>query len=193
MLSRERWGAAPFTGVDQTLGTAVEIVIHHSVTDSSVKEIQQFHKEYRGWSDVGYHFVIAIEASGPVIYEGRELFRRGAHAPPNEGRIGICVVGNFDLPQAEVSQTLKECLTALCSELLVHFPTIHTIRPHGLGYGGKTCCPGRHLAPVAEALNRQFGRPAPFYRIRLCAHRVSGWANRVLNYLATASKTSPTT
>ncbi len=73
------------------------IVVHAAATpddmDIGVKEIRRWHR-VRGFSDIGYHFV--IRRSG-YIELGRPLRRPGAHARGFNGHsIGICMVGGLD-------------------------------------------------------------------------------------------------
>ena len=75
--------------------TINQIIVHCS--DSNVKShdnietIRKWHVEERGWSDIGYHYVITQDG---VIHEGRPLYRSGAHARGfNLGSIGICLTG----------------------------------------------------------------------------------------------------
>ena len=71
------------------------IIVHCS--DSNIKShdnietIRKWHVDERGWSDIGYHYVITQDG---VVHEGRPLSRRGAHARGhNVGSIGICLTG----------------------------------------------------------------------------------------------------
>ena len=75
------------------------IVIHHSASSDSttVENIQQWHYS-RGWSGIGYHYVIDQQG---VITQGRPEDTQGAHAyqdkdhEANTDGIGVCVIGNF--------------------------------------------------------------------------------------------------
>jgi len=74
-----------------------EIIIHCSATpegrDVSTEEIRQWHLD-RGWSDIGYHFVVELDGT---VYDGRPLEIAGAHARGhNSQSIGICYVGGVD-------------------------------------------------------------------------------------------------
>lgn len=109
IISRSEWGARAYRG-SPSRHTPSSITVHHSEGygnmsgAAAVQSIQRLHqgsptpgdpdyvKNGRSWSDIGYHFL--IDAQGNV-YEGRELGWVGAHAPPNSGRIGICLIGNF--------------------------------------------------------------------------------------------------
>ena len=82
------------------------IIIHHSAgsnTDTNyiqvVRSIYIYHTEYRGWSDIGYNYLIAQDGT---IFKGRdpgELEQDnvlGAHfCASNTGTMGICVLGDY--------------------------------------------------------------------------------------------------
>ena len=71
------------------------IVIHCSASangDARVTRdvIDKWHRE-KGWSEIGYHYVIEIDG---FINSGRELERIGAHvAGSNAKTVGICMIG----------------------------------------------------------------------------------------------------
>lgn len=73
------------------------IVVHGAWTpptlDIGAAEIREWHKA-KGWSDIGYHFVIRRDGTWEV---GRPVERGGAHvAGHNEDTIGVCLVGGKD-------------------------------------------------------------------------------------------------
>ena len=75
-----------------------ELIVHHSggPRDQTVESIRDFHtrsksKGGRGWSDIGYHWIVDGSAK---LHVGRRIPTTGAHAPPNAGRLGLLVVGN---------------------------------------------------------------------------------------------------
>lgn len=92
------------------------IIIHCADTpdtmDIGVKEIRQWHKA-RGWSDVGYHFVVRRDGTVEI---GREVEVIGAHAYRNNtDTLGICLVGgkpgfNFTFSQLVATRDLIETL-----------------------------------------------------------------------------------
>ncbi len=74
------------------------IVIHCSDTpagrDIGADEIRKWHTEERGWSDIGYHYVVRLD--GKIEY-GRMVNVIGAHVKGfNTTSIGICYVGGMD-------------------------------------------------------------------------------------------------
>jgi N-acetylmuramoyl-L-alanine amidase len=73
------------------------IIIHCSATkegrDIKTETIRSWHMKGRGWSDIGYHFVIELDGT---IMEGRPMERIGAHTRGyNRDSIGICYVGGL--------------------------------------------------------------------------------------------------
>lgn len=74
-----------------------KIIVHCTATpegrEVSVDEIRRWHLD-RGWSDIGYHFVITLDGE---IHEGRPIEITGAHAKGhNFDSIGIAYVGGLD-------------------------------------------------------------------------------------------------
>lgn len=60
-------------------------------TSEKVREIKRWHVQDRGWSDIGYHFL--IDRDGTVA-KGRDIARDGAHVQGhNKGTIGISLFG----------------------------------------------------------------------------------------------------
>lgn len=103
------------------------LVIHCSATraimDVGARDIRQWHRA-KGWSDIGYHFV--IRRSGRVE-AGRRLDEVGAHvAGYNADSVGVCLVGglNDDTWQPENNFTPQqwESLTALLKRLVKKYP-----------------------------------------------------------------------
>lgn len=73
------------------------IVVHCSATkpsmDIGAKEIREWHKA-KGWSDIGYHFVIRRNGE---VENGRNVRDIGAHVEGhNWNTVGICMVGGVD-------------------------------------------------------------------------------------------------
>jgi N-acetylmuramoyl-L-alanine amidase len=74
-----------------------EIIVHCTATregkNYTVEDIRRWHKE-RGFSDIGYHFVIYLDGS---VHEGRPIEKVGAHCSGhNATTIGIAYVGGLD-------------------------------------------------------------------------------------------------
>ena len=72
------------------------LVIHCTAgsRDSTVEDVRRFHVEQRGWSDIGYHFL--IDQHGEV-HAGRPAWVAGAQAQGFNARsLGIAWIGNHD-------------------------------------------------------------------------------------------------
>lgn len=99
------------------------IIVHCSATppgmDIGVDEIRQWHTD-RGWSDIGYHFVITRNGD---IQHGRPINLAGAHVKGmNANSIGVCLVGGSnadDLKKSEANFTIEQycALTDLTERL----------------------------------------------------------------------------
>jgi len=88
------------------------IVVHCSATspsmDVGVTLIRDWHVNERGWSDIGYHYVIRRDGT---IEKGRPERRPGAHAKGfNHNSIGVCWVGGVsqDTKTAEDNRTAEQ-------------------------------------------------------------------------------------
>ena len=119
-----------------------EIIIHCSATpegkDYTVEQIKQWHKQ-RGFSDIGYHYVIYRDGS---IHSGRPIERIGAHClKHNAHSIGICYIGGVSkdgkTPKDTRTDAQKESLIKLIKELKAKYPkaTVHGHRE----YANKAC------------------------------------------------------
>lgn len=74
-----------------------EIIVHCSATpegkDFTVSDIKRWHLE-RGFSDIGYHYVIYRDGS---VHVGRSESVAGAHCTGhNTISIGVCYIGGMD-------------------------------------------------------------------------------------------------
>jgi N-acetylmuramoyl-L-alanine amidase len=109
-----------------------QIIWHCAATpegrDVKIDEIRGWHINDRGWSDIGYHYVIELDGT---VRTGRPLIRIGAHVQGrNANSIGICYVGGTDKKgKAKDTRTpeQKKALYGLTAELLRRFPgaTVH--------------------------------------------------------------------
>ena len=103
------------------------LVIHCAATrpsqDVGVREIRQWHRA-RGFSDIGYHFV--IRRSGKVE-KGRPVDEIGAHVQGhNADSVGICLVGGINeetfKPENNFTPQQWEALQRLLTALLRRYP-----------------------------------------------------------------------
>jgi hypothetical protein len=170
ILVRSDWGAARTLPNHDPMGKVSRITIHHSAmgveeeapieeVKAKLRLIQASHTGYKGWADIGYHFI--IDCSGRV-WEGRPLEYQGAHAGNNEmnrGNIGICVMGNYDLqkPAAQQIDSLERLVAHLMKEYRIPLRRIYTHKEMNDLYGrGFTDCPGTNLQREVTAMRRRF-------------------------------------
>jgi len=109
-----------------------KIIWHCAATkegqDVKMETIRKMHIQERGWSDIGYHFVIELDGT---VREGRALVRPGAHTKGlNEASIGICYIGGVDAsmrPKDTRTAAQKKALYDLTADLLKRFAgaTVH--------------------------------------------------------------------
>lgn len=109
-------------------------------TAQKVAEIKRWHVEDRGWSDIGYHYL--IDRNGKVA-EGRPLSRTGAHVRGhNKGTIGISLFGGHgssetDQFQDNFTAEQEAALVGLILKLKKDYPAA-TISGHNQ-YAAKAC------------------------------------------------------
>lgn len=118
-----------------------KIIIHCSATpegrDVKTETIRQWHLK-RGWSDIGYHYVIELDGK---IVPGRPLERVGAHCRgENRGSIGICYVGGVNeemIPKDTRTEAQRAALHSLLFDLTDNFANA-TIHGHN-EFSSKAC------------------------------------------------------
>jgi N-acetyl-anhydromuramyl-L-alanine amidase AmpD len=137
------------------------IVIHHSASPLEVtfEQIREHHLS-RGWSDIGYHFV--IDPAG-TISKGRAEDVVGAHALGiNQVSLGICLIGNFD--EHHPAREQFNSLNNLIKDLVLR----KNITPENIiGHCDVTCeergfrksrCPGENLYCRLEEIRQLAGK-----------------------------------
>jgi N-acetyl-anhydromuramyl-L-alanine amidase AmpD len=96
------------------------VIVHHSASplrSTTSESVRGWHRD-RGYSDVGYHFL--IEANGAVAL-GRPLWVVGSHDQgENSTSLGVCVLGDWR-PTKDGKRPGPEqwaALVRLCADLL---------------------------------------------------------------------------
>lgn len=133
------------------------LVIHHSASGprETVDSLRAMHVEKRGFSDIGYHYVIERDLFGfGHLKRARPDVRSGGHAGKRsetfDGRdwnafaIGLCVVGYFH-PGAKVSEKMSGRLYRAVLGAAVHICRKYGIPPEHVKYHREvkaTACPG---------------------------------------------------
>ncbi|MFD7867155.1 N-acetylmuramoyl-L-alanine amidase [Streptomyces sp. NPDC059783] len=91
---RSQWGARPpkeVTRVDPSSRTGFTVHYSAGPTSQTVRQIQNYHMDSNGWSDIGYNFLVDHDGR---IFEGRGWDVVGAHATGhNTTHIGACFIG----------------------------------------------------------------------------------------------------
>ena len=93
------------------------IILHCSDSEWGDRDvINNWHKQ-RGWSGIGYHFVIlnekpkyklTIKALNGSIEQGRNIDTPGAHALGyNHNSIGICLIGKKSFTAEQILSTIR--------------------------------------------------------------------------------------
>ncbi len=168
LTTRAEWNAAPFIGTTAPLAPTgyVRLTFHHAAgfgaytkeeALAQVKAIQEFHQNGRGWSDIGYQFV--MDQSGRV-YQGRPFLdgstsleqvprlAMGAHVGgANTGNIGVCVLGCYhpDEPSLPCTDRLSPAALDSLVTLFAFLSEAYVIDPAQLmGHRdqSETSCPG---------------------------------------------------
>ena len=127
------------------IGTIERLVVHHSASPltTTFEDIVKWHTDPKpngnGWSAIGYHWLVLADGSLRV---GRPIDIRGAHAPPNKGRLGICLVGNN--VEAGQGWTIEQIATLRRHVEAVRFliPDVVVSGHRDIMRPGYTECPG---------------------------------------------------
>ncbi|MGB0880942.1 MAG: N-acetylmuramoyl-L-alanine amidase [Polaribacter sp.] len=99
-----------------------QIVVHCAATPEGqyfdANDIRRWHVQERGWSDIGYHYIILLDGT---IQFGRPLEQIGAHvAGRNSRSVGICYIGGADGIDTR-TEAQKESLLILLKYLKLVF------------------------------------------------------------------------
>ncbi|XP_061585647.1 N-acetylmuramoyl-L-alanine amidase-like [Cololabis saira] len=122
VIPRCQWGAKPRRGTPIPLSLPLQyLYIHHTYEPSSpclsfpncsrdMRSMQRYHQEDRGWSDIGYSFVVGSDG---YIYEGVGWNQVGRHTRGhNSVGYGVSVIGNYTstLPSRHALNLLRHRL-----------------------------------------------------------------------------------
>ena len=161
IVEREEWGARKARSGSPRGDKINAIVVHHTggasykkfKGASGIQGTQNFHMDGRGWNDIAYHFLIGPDGT---IYRGRPENVRGGHCPPNKGRLGVTVIGNFetgDELNKQNGRALKHLLSYLCGKYGL---TTDRIKMHK--EWRPTACPGKNIISKFDLLKDHVGR-----------------------------------
>lgn len=171
--SRAEWKAQPPTNPFSPDPLPWRVTLHHSdgrYTTSlaqSMEEarfIQDFHQHGRGWSDVGYHYM--VDPLGNIL-EGRPLGTLGAHTlSNNEGNVGIVLMGTYHAPKNDKPTAAQLAAVASIGRFLVKRFGIDPASLKGHRDYKQTDCPGDLAYPKLPELRQAFGNPPKAFTAR---------------------------
>lgn len=104
-----------------------ELIVHCSATpagrDVTASDIRRWHREERGFADIGYHFVVRLDGK---VECGRPLAVVGAHCRGHNSRsVGVCYVGGIGSdgrPADTRTPAQRQALLGLLTALRRRFP-----------------------------------------------------------------------
>jgi len=110
-----------------------KVIVHCTATPegrhTTVEDVKRWHLD-RGWSDIGYHFLVYLDGS---VHEGRPLEIQGAHCKgQNKNSIGIAYVGGIDKVNFKPKDTRTEEQKEALVDMLEFFKIAH---PEAVIYG----------------------------------------------------------
>jgi hypothetical protein len=195
IVSRREWGADESIRAPQRAFAPVrKLVVHHTASINGprdpadvVRTIHRFHTVTRGFTDIGYNYLIDHRGT---IYEGRYARRFGdepisaedrrgwgvvgAHSKAmNAGTCGVCMIGEFSsrLPTEAALASLSALLAWKASrhriDVLDEDAFVNSVGSYdrfpnlaGHRHVGSTVCPGATLARFLPTLRQQVAAAA---------------------------------
>ena len=131
-----------------------KIILHCSATregqDISTETIRGWHVNERGWSDIGYHYVVLLDGT---VDKARPVERQGAHVRgKNKGSIGVCYIGGCDAdmnPKDTRNEAQKKSLEDLITYLMESYDDATL---HGHNEFSSKACPSFNVQEVYKEL-----------------------------------------
>jgi N-acetylmuramoyl-L-alanine amidase len=152
LIRRDAWGAAAPKGKPVVIATPVrELFLHHSASPDggpeTVRAIQRFHQETRGWADIAYTWLYSPRDR--VFYEGRGPGVAGAHTRGhNRTSHAVCVLGNY-----QVTKPPNHVIDDLADWARWHGGTWGPNRYLQHLDVASTLCPGKYLSAMVRDIN----------------------------------------
>lgn len=131
------------------MDTPNTITLHHSGCSSSsctVEGIKHDHMSVRGWTDIGYHFIVDEQG---IVHRGRSLTTKGAHvAYHNTNNIGICILGNLNEKPMNSRQFIS--LQILLQRLVYTYGITESRVMRHKDFNHHTDCPGKYFPNIRQ-------------------------------------------
>ena len=168
IISRKEWGARNPKYDYSNHPYFDKMTLHHAAGwaaktldegKAAVKSIQDFHQDGRGWSDIGYHFLVDMAGN---IYQGRPETVLGAHVGgANTGNIGVCLLGCYHPPESsipcydEMSYNSEQSLIKLYAWISDTYGVEPKLLKGHRDYFGTTSCPGNNVWSMLPSLRAE--------------------------------------
>ncbi|KAH8354880.1 hypothetical protein KR093_000332, partial [Drosophila rubida] len=150
VVSKASWGGRAAKSKSALGNYLSYAVVHHTAGNycstraacaQELRNIQSYHMDSLGWSDIGYNFLIGGDGA---VYEGRGWNVMGAHATNwNSKSIGISFLGNYN------SNTATSAMVSAAKGILADAVSRGQIVSGYILYGHRqvsaTECPGTNL------------------------------------------------
>jgi len=146
IVTRSEWGARkpdprPFPTTSWANRTG--FVVHYSAADDdqTVRSIQNYQMDTRGWRDIGYNFLVDKHGK---LYEGAQgtWLAIGVHvANHNTANMGVCAIGK----DSQITDAHKRAIRELYDECNRRAGKTLAKRYHSGMAGASTSCPGDNL------------------------------------------------
>ena len=130
----------------RNFGDITQLVVHHSASRRNVtlEVIRAWHLK-KGWSDIGYHYVIGEDGEPRVA---RPIGHAGAHCRKhNNYTVGVCVTGDNTVPGRHWLPIQVEGLMGLYRSLRLVWPEMTAVGHKDLA---ATECPGVDINGLLE-------------------------------------------
>jgi hypothetical protein len=151
IITRAGWGARPPESVvSVSWARRTKFIVHYSGASKhqTVRAIQNFHMDSRGWSDVGYNFLADYHGN---LYIGRGWTALGTHTVGhNTSGIAVCFIG----VNGDATDAARAAIRWLYEEACRRKGA--TLRRYGHRDLDQTSCPGDDLHQWVHA-----GMPLP--------------------------------
>ena len=168
IISRSEWGARNPKYDYSNHPYFNKMTLHHAAGwaattldegKKAVKSIQEFHQDGRGWSDIGYHFLVDMAGN---IYQGRPETVLGAHVGgANTGNIGVCILGCYHPPETsipcndEMTYNSEQSLIQLYAWISDTYGVEPKVLKGHRDYFGNTSCPGNNVWSMLPQLRSE--------------------------------------
>ena len=212
IITRAQWGADESIRDNHIIGWAPfrKIVVHHTASPNHVKDPAstvrfgyELHVVGRGFTDIGYNFLISPDGQ---IFEGRRARKYGTgevhtgedgagnaiiggHSKGrNAGTCGIALIGNFmkTAPSAAAIESLihlaaweaqRHRIDPLGSDEFIATDSTRLVFPNIVGHRGigSTLCPGNRMAASMPWLRKQVAARVGTFPARRADMRQLAW------------------